>query len=62
MSDDVPKARANLHYAKERQQARAAEFWQRTMDAGRLQRQAGKQMQAGEREAGVKRPRLRPKM
>jgi hypothetical protein len=59
--DDVPKARANLHYAKERQQARAAEFWQRTMDAGRVQRQAGKQMQ-GEREAGPDRPKLRPKM
>jgi hypothetical protein len=61
MSDDVSKAKANLHRAKENQQARAAAFWQRTLDAGRAQRQAGKQMHEAERKAVTEAPRMRPK-
>jgi hypothetical protein len=62
MSDDVSKAKSKLHRAKENQQVRAAAFWQRTLDAGRAQRQAGKQMHAAEREATTDAPRMRPKL
>ena len=62
MSGDVSKAKANLHRAKENQQVRAAAFWQRTLDAGRAQRQAGKQMHEAEREASTEAPRMRPRL
>jgi hypothetical protein len=61
MSDDVSKAKAKLHRAKENQHVRAAAFWQRTLDAGRAQRQAGKQMHEAERDASTEVPRMRPK-
>ena len=64
MSGDVSKAKAKLNRAKENQlnqQERAAAFWQRTLDAGRAHRQAGKQMHEAEREASTEAPRMRPR-
>jgi hypothetical protein len=59
MPDEVSKAKANLHYAKEHQQQRAAEFWQRTLDSGRQQQQSGKQIHEAEREVSKQTPRLK---
>jgi hypothetical protein len=48
MADQITRARAQLHHAREIRQEQAAEFWQRTIMEGRMQRQAGAQMKAGE--------------
>jgi hypothetical protein len=56
MADPVSRARAQLHHARELRQERAAEFWQRVIIEGRMQRQAGSQMQAGEKSAQKPRP------
>ena len=48
MADQVTRARAQPHHAREIRQERAADFWQRTIMEGRMQRQAGAQMKAGE--------------
>jgi hypothetical protein len=50
MSDNVSKARANPSRAKENQQERASAFWQKTLDAGRQQKQASQQMAEAERQ------------
>ena len=51
MADPISRARAQLHHERELRQERAAEFWQRLIIEGRMQRQAGAQMQAGEKPA-----------
>ena len=51
MADPVSQARAQLHHARDLRQERAAEFWQRMIIEGRTQRQAGAQMQTGEKPA-----------
>lgn len=48
MPDQVSRARAQLHHARETRQERAAEFWQRVIMEGRMQRRAGEQMKVGE--------------
>ena len=48
MPDKVSRAPAQLHHAREIRQERAADFWQRTIMEGRMQRQAGARMKAGE--------------
>jgi hypothetical protein len=40
--------RTELNHAREVREERRAEFWQRQINEGRMQRQAGDQMQAGE--------------
>ena len=52
-------AKAKLHDAKEHQQERAADFWQRTLDVGRQQRQSSKQMHEVEQEASKEPQRLK---
>ena len=47
-NDNVSHARARLHHTREIRQQRAAEFWQRVIIQGRIQRQAGEQIKAGE--------------
>jgi hypothetical protein len=56
MADDVSRARAQLHHAREIRQERAADFWQRTIMEGRMQRQAGEQMTAGDKPTQKPRP------
>ena len=61
MADKVSRARAQLHHAREIRQERAADFWQRTIMEGRMQRQAGAQMTAGERSAQKSRSPRQPR-
>jgi hypothetical protein len=61
MADQVSRARAQLHQAREVRQERAAEFWQRTIIEGRTQRQAGERMTAGEKPAQKPRPPRQPR-
>ena len=56
MADDASRARAQLHYAREIRQERAADFWQRTIMEGRMQRQTGEQMTAGDKPTQKPRP------
>jgi hypothetical protein len=51
---DIDQARHRLRHAREISQERAADFWQRTILEGRVQRQAGAQMNEG------KKPEQRP--
>jgi hypothetical protein len=44
---DIDQARHRLRHAREISQERAADFWQRTILEGRVQRQAGTQMSEG---------------
>ena len=46
MPDKVSRVRARLHDAREIRQERAADFWQRTIDAGRIQRQTNARQQS----------------
>jgi hypothetical protein len=48
MADQVTRSRTQLHYARELRQERSAEFWQRVINEGRTQRQAGEQIKPGE--------------
>ena len=57
MADKVSRARAQLHHAREIRQERAADFWQRTIMEGRIQRQVSEQMTAGEKPAQKRQPR-----
>ena len=57
MADKVSRARAQLHHAREIRQERAADFWQRTIMEGRIQRQAGEQMTAGKKPTQKRQPR-----
>jgi hypothetical protein len=61
MPDKVSRAQAQLHHAREIRQERAAEFWQRIIMEGRIQRQAGEQMTAGEKPAQKPRPPRQPR-
>ena len=61
MPDQVSRVRAQLHHAREIRQERAAEFWQRTIMEGRIQRQAGEQMTAGEKPAQKPRSPRQPR-
>jgi hypothetical protein len=45
---DISQATHRLRHAREISQERAADFWQRTILEGRIQRQAGAQMTAGQ--------------
>lgn len=56
MADPVSRVRARLRHERELRQERAAEFWQRVIIEGRMQRQTGAQMQAGEKPAQKPRP------
>lgn len=46
MTDDVSRARSQLHHLRQIRQERAAAFWQRTIDAGRIQRQTNARQQS----------------
>lgn len=46
---DSDHAGHRLRHAREISQERAADFWQRTIAEGRIQRQAGAQMTEGEK-------------
>ena len=48
MADQVTRSRTQLQHIRELRQERAAAFWQRVINEGRIQRQAGEQMKAGE--------------
>jgi hypothetical protein len=48
MADQVTRSRTQLQHARELRQERATEFWQRVINEGRIQRQAGEQTKAGE--------------
>jgi hypothetical protein len=61
MADNVSRARAQLHHAPEVRQERTADFWQRTIIEGRIQRQAGEQMAAGEKPAEKPRSPRQPR-
>jgi hypothetical protein len=61
MPDKGSRARAQLHHAREIRQERAADFWQRTIMEGRIQRQAGEQMKVGEKPAQKTRPPRQPR-
>jgi hypothetical protein len=56
MADDVSKAKANLHRTKAETHQRDAAFWQRTLEIGRQERQAGHRMTEAEREAPTVKP------
>jgi hypothetical protein len=61
MPDKVSRARADLHHAREIRQERAADFWQRTIMEGRIQRQAAEHMTAGEKPAQKPRSPRQPR-
>jgi hypothetical protein len=61
MADKVSRARAQLHHTREIRQERAADFWQRTIIEGRIQRQAGEQMTTGEKPAQKPRSPRQPR-
>jgi hypothetical protein len=61
MADKVSRARAQLHHTREIRQERAANFWQRTIIEGRIQRQAGEQMTTGEKPAQKPRSPRQPR-
>jgi hypothetical protein len=61
MPDKVSRAPAQLHHAREIRQERAADFWQRTIMEGRIQRQAGAQMTAAEKPAQKPRSPRQPR-
>lgn len=46
---DIDQARHRMRQAREISQERAAEFWQRTINEGRILRQAGVQMGEGKK-------------
>ena len=46
---EIDQARHRLRHAREISQERAADFWQRTILEGRIQRQAADQMTEGQK-------------
>jgi hypothetical protein len=50
MVESVREARQHLQQAREVQRERAAAFWQRAVDEGRILRQSGTQMHRAARE------------
>ena len=48
MANQVTRSRTQLQHARELRQERAVEFWQRVINEGRIQRQAGEHIKAGE--------------
>lgn len=48
MADEVSQARDQLRYARQDRNQRAADFWQRTLNEGRVARQAERQQTQAE--------------
>lgn len=51
MTDNESKLKSRMQHVKEVQQERAADFWQRTIADGRIQRRAGARMTEGQQAA-----------
>jgi hypothetical protein len=62
MADNDTSAQARQHHAKPEWQQRAADFWQRVDNEGRIFRQSQAQMQASETQTASQQERRAPRL
>jgi hypothetical protein len=56
MAESVHQAKQDLHHARDAQRERAAAFWQRAVNEGRILRQSGALMRKEQAEADTEVP------